>query len=609
MRSMFTLEMEGLQLRLYQFSCLLHDHLPTLAAHLDKHAIHPAMYAAQWFLTLFAYAYPMELVTRIYDILFIEGAPETMMRMAISLLQRSEHTILLEHEFEDLLDCVCSRKLCAPYENDWSCAIDDAMTFSNTITQRRLDELEENYAHVQQEEATKSDQVLINRTGKFWWHKSTKNRKVLERSISNISIAGGGSITGSRRYLGNTHVSSPTRNRIRSADGSHASPLLMPSSIAFRMELVTPQDSSRELSPDQLQRALNQLRKEHDRTIDELFETRVDKRDVETERDALKMTIMELERRNQAVSSIGYASTPGSVSSVGSADHQQLYLFGNGDTPENRSTSLSSLASCSDMTLGTTKARRNTTSSGSSSSDSTLFNFTPPTTTPSSLKNVSFGFCGGYDTSTDDSEGDALRTELVRIKVDNFETQQQCERLAQDVEDYQSRLDMANEGQLALVNKLVTLTSERDELLLNKKQYDDKWLDLVQENSRLTVQLQDYNTLKQKSTHEDRLMDRIYELEKSLAAAKVRLAEFEASKEEQPHGNTQYDGYSELTKTASKDTDATTIDGGDECGTVIDNRTKETKAVGDGPVERSTSLYGRMWHAISPRSQKIGPSC
>ncbi|KAI8333632.1 rab-GTPase-TBC domain-containing protein, partial [Chlamydoabsidia padenii] len=103
MRSMFTLEMEGLQLRLYQFSSLLEEHLPTLAAHLDKHSIHPAMYASPWFLTLFAYVYPMELVTRIYDILFIEGATETMMRMAISLLRRSEQAILMENEFEDLL--------------------------------------------------------------------------------------------------------------------------------------------------------------------------------------------------------------------------------------------------------------------------------------------------------------------------------------------------------------------------------------------------------------------------------------------------------------------------------------------------------------------------
>jgi hypothetical protein len=374
------------------------------------------------------------------------------------------------------------------------------------------------------------------------------------------------------------------------------------------MELVTPQDSSREMSTDQLQRALKQLRKEHERTIDELFETRMDKRDVETERDALKMTIMELERRNQAIPSFGYATTPGSVSSVGSADHQQLYLFGNSGTPENRSTSLSSMASCSDMTLGTTKVRRNTTSSGSSSSDSTLFNFTPPTTTPSSLKNVSFGLCSGYETPTDDSEGDALRTELVRIKVDHFETQQQCERLAQDVEDYQSRLDMVNEGQIALVNKLVTLTSERDDLLLNKKQYDDKWLGLVQENSRLTVQLQDYNTLKQKSTCEDRLLGRIYELETSLAAAKVRLAEFEASQEEQLHGNAQDDEYSNLDKADSTHTKDATLDGRDGYGTAIDGRSKEIKVAGDDPMERSTSLYGRMWHAISPRSQKIGPS-
>ncbi|OAD80160.1 hypothetical protein PHYBLDRAFT_89534, partial [Phycomyces blakesleeanus NRRL 1555(-)] len=96
MRTMFTHNMEGLQLRLYQFSSLLSELLPEVAAHLDTHAVHAAMYASQWFLTLFAYAFPMDLVTRIYDIVFAEGAAETIMRVAIAMLKRSQETILAE---------------------------------------------------------------------------------------------------------------------------------------------------------------------------------------------------------------------------------------------------------------------------------------------------------------------------------------------------------------------------------------------------------------------------------------------------------------------------------------------------------------------------------
>ena len=95
MRTMFTLNMEGLQLRLYQFSALLSEHLPMLHAHLSFHSIHAAMYASQWFLSLFAYTYPLPLVLRIYDVVFTEGAPETIMRVAVALLKKNEEKLMM----------------------------------------------------------------------------------------------------------------------------------------------------------------------------------------------------------------------------------------------------------------------------------------------------------------------------------------------------------------------------------------------------------------------------------------------------------------------------------------------------------------------------------
>src|ERR1700730_6278383 len=94
MRTMFTLNMEGLQLRLYQFTSLLAQILPKLSDHLAALSVHPPMFASQWFLTLFAYTFPISLVMRIYDIIFAEGAAETIMRIAIAMLKKSEDVIL-----------------------------------------------------------------------------------------------------------------------------------------------------------------------------------------------------------------------------------------------------------------------------------------------------------------------------------------------------------------------------------------------------------------------------------------------------------------------------------------------------------------------------------
>ncbi|CAO3620112.1 unnamed protein product [Cunninghamella echinulata] len=185
MRTMFTLNMEGLQLRLYQFSCLLKEFLPKLSAHFEHHSIHAAMYASQWFLTLFAYAFPMDLVTRIYDIIFLEGAAETIMRVAIAMLQRSEHIILQEQEFEHLLDCVTTRKLCAPYNENWSLVIQETMSLSNVITKEKLNHLTDQYNQQGQQEKKKTEQVLASRLGNFWRRSRSTRRNNNNNNDSN----------------------------------------------------------------------------------------------------------------------------------------------------------------------------------------------------------------------------------------------------------------------------------------------------------------------------------------------------------------------------------------------------------------------------------------
>ncbi|KAI8338117.1 rab-GTPase-TBC domain-containing protein [Chlamydoabsidia padenii] len=550
MRSMFTLDMEGLQVRLYQFSRLLEEHIPNLAAHLNKHSIHAAMYASQWFLTLFAYAFPLDLVSRIYDILFVEGATETMMRVSIAMLQRSEQAILAEDEFEDLLDCVTTRKLCAHYQEDWSEAIYDAMSLSNKITRQKLDGLEQQYAQQGQQEKKKTEQVLVSRLGNFWRRKSTKSS--LARSVSD---GGGGNNGGTGRSMKkkNTGINQ-TRNSIHSVDNVYSSVVMPPTPLTA----ASTNDHHDDITEELLQ-ALEQLRREHSRTIDELFETRMDKKDVESERDALKMTIMELERRYQTSppQSVPLDTTISSDSTI--INDQPLTLLEDDDVNNDNT-----LVSYSNNVISTTSSYQ------TSSTDDLFYELAS-----SSKKGVSQLTGTSLLTTTDESDGNALRTELVRIKVDHFESQQQCERLGQEVEDLQSRLDMVNEGQLALVDKLVSMKSEMDDLLLYKKRQDEKWQDLVEENSQLTIQLQ------QQQPAMDYLVDRIDELETSLAATKVRLAELEASADHRPSDH--------MILSTSLTNDGVSINDG-------------------GRLARSGSLYGRMWHVISPRSQALKSS-
>lgn len=102
LRGHFLPGMEGLQLRLFQFDHLVEEMLPKLHHHLRYQGINSSMYASQWFMTLFAYKFPLSLVFRIYDTIFMEGI-ESIFRFSIALLKKNEKK-LIEMDFEPLLE-------------------------------------------------------------------------------------------------------------------------------------------------------------------------------------------------------------------------------------------------------------------------------------------------------------------------------------------------------------------------------------------------------------------------------------------------------------------------------------------------------------------------
>jgi hypothetical protein len=85
--------MPGLHMHLYQFERLLEDFEPALYCHLHRRQVTPHLYATQWFLTLFAYRFPLQLVLRIYDLILSEGL-EAIIKFGIVLMQKNAATLL-----------------------------------------------------------------------------------------------------------------------------------------------------------------------------------------------------------------------------------------------------------------------------------------------------------------------------------------------------------------------------------------------------------------------------------------------------------------------------------------------------------------------------------
>ena len=94
LREMFIQDMPGLHLHLYQFERLLEDLEPALYCHLLRRNVDPQLYATQWFLTLFAYRLPLQLVLRIYDLILSEGLEGAILKFGIVLMQKNAETLL-----------------------------------------------------------------------------------------------------------------------------------------------------------------------------------------------------------------------------------------------------------------------------------------------------------------------------------------------------------------------------------------------------------------------------------------------------------------------------------------------------------------------------------
>uniref|UniRef100_A0A7N4P0F5 TBC1 domain family member 4 n=1 Tax=Sarcophilus harrisii TaxID=9305 RepID=A0A7N4P0F5_SARHA len=102
-RKQYRPDMMSLQIQMYQLSRLLHDYHRDLYNHLEENEISPSLYAAPWFLTLFASQFPLGFVARVFDIIFLQGT-DVIFKVALSLLSTQEALIMECENFENIVE-------------------------------------------------------------------------------------------------------------------------------------------------------------------------------------------------------------------------------------------------------------------------------------------------------------------------------------------------------------------------------------------------------------------------------------------------------------------------------------------------------------------------
>ncbi|PBK74353.1 RabGAP/TBC [Armillaria solidipes] len=101
LRGHFLPEMPKLQLRLFQFDRLVEELLPVLHIHFLRQGVKSSMFCSQWFLTMFSYRFPLDIVFRIYDNCLANGI-EAIFGFSIALLHKNED-LLLGLKFDEIL--------------------------------------------------------------------------------------------------------------------------------------------------------------------------------------------------------------------------------------------------------------------------------------------------------------------------------------------------------------------------------------------------------------------------------------------------------------------------------------------------------------------------
>jgi len=220
LRSCYTPDLAGLHMRIYQFQNLLTNHLPTLSAHLASLNVEP-LYVSQWFLSFFAVTCPLPMLLRIYDIILAEGATETLMRVALSLMQRNQKKLLAFSEFEDAMQFLLSRSLWDTYAQHADDMVQDFTSLTNLVSRESLQTLEAEFKKSQVAAAPSPlKSAAASLLGRFWAgssHQASKSTLSLKIPGDTITVS-----TLRKTSSGNSLTSTMTSIETTSSEASTA---------------------------------------------------------------------------------------------------------------------------------------------------------------------------------------------------------------------------------------------------------------------------------------------------------------------------------------------------------------------------------------------------
>ncbi len=168
-------EMIGSVVDLHVFDQLVHQHLPKIAAHLQRFGLDVQLIALPWFLCLFIGYVPLEVVLRILDVFFLEGA-SVLFQLGLALLKVKEREILTKRDSIEMIELFKSSAIDAnhvlqlAFSEELTLDSDKIAELKNYHKFRALHELEKqtkhsDLRHLSQDSKIKFERALLEQ---YW---------------------------------------------------------------------------------------------------------------------------------------------------------------------------------------------------------------------------------------------------------------------------------------------------------------------------------------------------------------------------------------------------------------------------------------------------------
>ncbi|KAI4196821.1 MAG: hypothetical protein LQ350_006334 [Teloschistes chrysophthalmus] len=134
------------------------------------------------------------MLLRIYDVILTEGASETLMRVALSLMRRNDQKIKACTEFEDVMHLLLSRELWDTYNYNANELVNDFVGLTGLVTRESLEALEKDFKESQNGDqtskisSTPSIQAAASGfLGRFWAGSSSATKVTSSTSSLGVS--------------------------------------------------------------------------------------------------------------------------------------------------------------------------------------------------------------------------------------------------------------------------------------------------------------------------------------------------------------------------------------------------------------------------------------